>query len=153
MIVQEIPIEYLKPAEWAQNPPRGLIERIVEQPHPMLFGAIHVSMRSESEYVIIDGRVRVEAMIRLNIKLVLCVVETGLTQREEAEMRVKLHTRRRPLRPKPDAGFPQGDDIPRILDEIRAGPDGDCAACGHRHFGGHCLAADCDCIATAPEAT
>lgn len=125
----QLPIEHLTASDFHLGPLHRLVDEIVAKPDARLWGVICVSMRSATDYRILDGVQRVEAMRRLGHRTVLCFVLVGLTPREEARRYTEIRGWRRPIGEvvdeRPAALRWLSDDPPS--EEIQRG---ECPACG-----------------------
>jgi hypothetical protein len=92
-----VPLEHLRAAKWAKEPHPPLVKTIAERFDPRLLGVLLVSKRSDTEFVVIDGRERWEALLRLGIPEAPCFVLRGLTEKREAEIRMELSRQRQPF--------------------------------------------------------
>jgi hypothetical protein len=94
-IVQERDLEV---DEAYQRPLGTFVNNIVDDFMPAMIGTLIVNHRGDAMYVI-DGQHRLQALRRLGIKDVPCVVYEGLSRAEEAKLFAKLQTERRRIRP------------------------------------------------------
>lgn len=85
-----VPLEHLRAPAWAKAPHPPLVDTIAEKFDPRLLGFLTVSQRSDTEFVVIDGMDRWEALLRLRAPEAPCFVLTGLTEKREAEIRMEL---------------------------------------------------------------
>lgn len=78
-----------------QRPLTSFVEKIEREFDPALVGTICVSERPRHKYAIIDGQTRAEGMRRTGLTDAPCIVYTGLSPAEEAELFSKFQTERR----------------------------------------------------------
>jgi hypothetical protein len=99
------------------------VNSIVDNFMPALVGTLIVNRRGRKMFVI-DGQHRLEALRRLAIQDVPCVVFDGLSRAEEAQLFAKLQTERRRIRPSTRfeaevvAKDPRALAIKRVLDRV-----------------------------------
>lgn len=92
-----IPLEHLRAAPWAKEPHPPLVNAIAKKFDPRLLGVLTVSKRSDTEFIVIDGRERWEALLRLGVPEAPCFVLRGLTEQREGEIYAEFSQRRQPL--------------------------------------------------------
>lgn len=85
-----VPLEYLRAAPWAKRPHPPLVETIAKKFDLRLFGFLTVSKQSDTEFIVIDGMERWEALLRLGASGAPCFVLSGLTEKREAEIRMEM---------------------------------------------------------------
>jgi hypothetical protein len=85
-----LPLALVRAPSWAKAPDPPIVERIAEQFDPRMAGFLIVSQRSPTDFVVIDGMVRWEALLRLDATWWPCFVHTGLTEQREVEIRMAL---------------------------------------------------------------
>lgn len=97
--LESVPVHLLRIADHHHSAdghePKSFVRQIVDNFDPQLLGDLTVSMRSPTDYVIIDGASRFLALRELKHATVSCEVLRGLTEREEAEKYLEINTRRR----------------------------------------------------------
>jgi hypothetical protein len=99
-VEQDIPIEHIKVPDWSREGPVRGPQLPVEQAKPQrcrAFPRLIVSMRSDGECVLIDGRTRLEMMWRHRVPIVPCLVFFGLTPQEEAQKFIEVNSSAHPL--------------------------------------------------------
>lgn len=93
-----VPLEHLRAAKWAKEPHPPLVKTIADGFDPRLLGVLTVSKRSATEFIVIDGRVRWEALLQLGESEAPCFVLEGLTEKREAKIRMEFSRQRQPIR-------------------------------------------------------
>lgn len=90
-----VDVDRLMVDEEYQRPLTNFVNRIRKNFDPALVGCLVISARRRGKWAIIDGQTRWVAMTDLGFKRVPCVVFTGLTQAQEADLFGRLQKERR----------------------------------------------------------
>lgn len=78
-----------------QRPLTSFVEKIEENYDPALIGTLCVSERSKTKFALIDGQTRAEGMKRKGETEAPCIVYSGLSLQQEAQLFAKFQTERR----------------------------------------------------------
>lgn len=98
--VELLPLGWLfADRSYQRDPIDAFIESAVAKFDPTLVGTIDVSMRSESEFAILDGLQRSQIVTRVGKKAVWCSVYRGMSIGHEAEFFVAKNRDRRNMHP------------------------------------------------------
>lgn len=90
-----LPLTKLMVDDAYQRPLTNFVEKIRNNYDPALLGTLVVSKRSSSEYAVVDGQTRKEALAELGQAAAPCLVYIGLTQAQEASLFARLQKERR----------------------------------------------------------
>jgi len=78
-----------------QRPLTSFVETVAREYDPALVGCLIVSERADNRMAVIDGQTRSEAMRRNEESAAPCLIYSGLTHEQEAELFADLQTKRR----------------------------------------------------------
>lgn len=92
-----VPLEHLFIDADYQRPLTSFVDQIAAEYDPALIGTLIVSERGKRKFAIVDGQTRSEAMRRNNEPEAPCLIYSGLTREQEAELFADLQTKRRAM--------------------------------------------------------
>lgn len=78
-----------------QRPLTSFVDRIEQHFDPALLGCLVVSARDDGSNAVVDGQTRMEGARRRGVESLPCVVFSGLTQADEANLFYRLQRERR----------------------------------------------------------
>jgi hypothetical protein len=90
-----LPIKQLFVDETYQRPLTSFVKRIKEHFDPALVGTLVTSERSKTKFAVVDGQTRMTAMREVGLERAPCLIYTGLTEADEADLFSRLQTERR----------------------------------------------------------
>lgn len=93
-----LPIDILKVDLYQKRVREHKVKSIVSEFNPVSLGLIHVSLREDGTYWIMDGQHRTEGLRRMGVKYVDCLVFTGLSYEDEASGFVGHHNISKPTK-------------------------------------------------------
>lgn len=90
-----VPIERLFVDSGYQRPLTSFVETVAREYDPALLGTLIVSERDDGSMAVIDGQTRMEGAARNEEPALPCLVYSGLTREQEAQLFADLQTKRR----------------------------------------------------------